>query len=100
MQVTIFVHIAFIHANDSKNDNRKELREYHFYINDDRTHSTEFVQGFFQMFYTDLASRGISFSQHIIWSDNYTSQFKNSKMFYWLSMMHRISGVQHMCNLS
>ena len=34
-QVSIFVHIAFIHAHDSIEEDTNVLREYHFYINDD-----------------------------------------------------------------
>ena len=30
IQVSIFVHITFIHAHDSTKDDRKVLREYHF----------------------------------------------------------------------
>lgn len=81
-------------------EDRKILREYHFYINDDRSHSTKFVEGYFQIFYDDLASRGISFHQHIIWLDNCASQFKNSWMFYWLSRMHKLTTIQHMWNFS
>ena len=42
-QVSIFVHIGFIHAHDSTKEDTKLLREYHFYISDDQTHSSEFV---------------------------------------------------------
>ena len=43
--VSIFVHIAFIHAHDSREEDNKVLREYHFYISDDWAHSSKFVQG-------------------------------------------------------
>lgn len=49
-QVSIFVYIEFIHAHDSMEEDRKILREYHFYISDDRSHSIESVQGCFQIF--------------------------------------------------
>ena len=60
----------------------------------------EFVHGFFQLFYGDLANRGITYRQHIIWSDNYVSQFKNARMFYWLSRMHRLCRIQFMWNFT
>ena len=72
-QVSIFVHITFMHSPTSTEDDRKILREYHFYISDDRSHSIEFVHGCFQLFYGDLANRGITYSQNIIWWDNCTS---------------------------
>ena len=34
-QVSIFVHITFMHSPTSTKDDRKILREYHFYISDD-----------------------------------------------------------------
>ena len=61
-QVSIFVHITFMHSPTSTEDDRKILREYHFYISDDRSHSTEFVHGCFQLFYGDLANRGITYN--------------------------------------
>ena len=84
-QVFIFFHITFMHSPKSTKDDTKILRECHFYINKDRSHSTEFVHGYFELFYGDLANRGITYHQHIIWSDNCASQFKNARIFYWLS---------------
>lgn len=47
-----------------------------------------------------MASRGISFRQHIVWLDNYASKFNNSRMSYWLSRMHKLTAIQHMWNFS
>ena len=33
--------------------------------------------------------------RHIIWSDNYTGQFKNARMFNWLCRMHLERWVPH-----
>ena len=98
IQVSIFVHIAFIHAHHSVEDDRKVLKENHFYINDNQTHSLEFVQGHLKFFYENLRERDERYNQHIIWSDNCTTQFKNPRMFYWLSRMHVTSGVQQFWN--
>ncbi len=62
-----------MHSPTSTEDDRKILREYHFYINDDRSNATKFVHGCFQLFYEDLANRGIKYHHHIIWSDNCAS---------------------------
>ena len=85
-----------MHSPTSTEDDRKILREYHFYISE--SHSTEFVHGCFQLFYGDLANRGITYCQYIIWLDNCASQFKNAQMFYWLSRMHRLCRIQYMWN--
>ena len=74
-----------MHSPTITEDDRKILREYHFYIGDDQSHSMEFVHGCFQLFYGDLTNRGITYRQHIIWSDNCASHFKNARIFYWLS---------------
>ena len=68
IQVSISVDIAFIHAHDSTEDGRKVLREYHFYISDDWTHSSKFVQGFFRVFYDNLRERDEKYNQNIMWS--------------------------------
>ena len=34
-------------------------------------------------------------TQHWIWLDNCTRQFKNARMFYWLSRTHRQTNIQH-----
>ena len=33
--------------------------------------------------------------RHIIWLDNYTIQFKNARMCYWLCRMHVERGMPH-----
>ena len=60
-KVSILVHIMYIHAEldvdgfDSNENNRGVIKEYHFYINDDRTHDTCFVQHCFGMLYKELS---------------------------------------------
>ena len=81
-QVSIFVHLAFMHADGSIEEDRKVVREYHFYISDDCTHSLEFVQGCFKVFYDSLREKNIQYNRHLIWSNNCTTQFKNARMFY------------------
>ena len=84
-QVTIYVHIVYRHAPDSIEEDQKILRGYHFYMSDNKLHSFEFVQYCFKVFYDNLKERQIQMTQHWIWSNNYTRQFKNARMFYWLS---------------
>ena len=89
-----------MHSPTSIEDHRKILREYHFYINDDRSHSKKLVHGCFQLFYGDLVNKGITYRQHIIWSKNCASQFKNARMFHWLSRMHKLCRIQYMWNFT
>ena len=48
-QASIFVHVLYRHSQqdvdgiESICDNRNVIKEYHFYISDDRTHDTHFV---------------------------------------------------------
>ena len=50
-----------MYAPTSIEDDKNILREYHFYISDDRSHSTKFVHGCLQLIYRDLAKRGIPY---------------------------------------
>ena len=50
VQVIIYVHIAYRHAPDSTEEDQKILREYHFYMSDNKLHSSEFVQYCFKFF--------------------------------------------------
>ena len=56
-KVTIFVHVRYRHTQRSldnigiTNDNRHIIKEYHFYISDDRAHDTHYVQHCFDKFY-------------------------------------------------
>ena len=80
-------------------DNRKIIKEYHFYMSDDISHSHEFVQHCFKNYFDFLQEHEIAMDKHIIWSDNYIGQFKNDRIFYWLCRMHVERGVPHICCL-
>ena len=89
-----------MHSPTSTEDNKKILKEYHFYISDDQSHLMDFVHGCFQLFYGDLTNRGIPYRHHIIWSNNCASQFKNAQMLYWLRRMQRLSRIKYMWNFT
>lgn len=65
-------------------------------MSDNKIHSSEFVQYYFKVFYDNLKERKIQMKQHWIWSNNFTGQFKNARMLYWLSRTHRKTNIQHM----
>ena len=69
------------HGADSTKEKRVVLKEYHFYISDDRCHDLTFVQHNFQLFYKHLEDNNIQMEQHWIWSDGCAGKFKNSRVF-------------------
>ena len=80
----MLVHILYRHAEqnvdhiESTCENQHIIKEYHFYISDDRTHDTCFVQHCFGIIYDSLKDHGITFNEHWIWLDRCASQFKFS----------------------
>ena len=81
----MLVHILYRHDEqnfdhiESTCENRHVIKEYHVYINDDRTHDTHFVQHCFEMIYDSLKSCEIKFNEHWIWSYGCVGQFKSSR---------------------
>ena len=103
-QVSIFVHVLYRHAQhnvddiESTNDNRHVIKEYHFYISDDRMHDTHYVQHCFDIIYDSLKTRGILINEHWIWSDGCAGQFKSSRSFFWLCRLQRKTNIKHHWN--
>ena len=48
---------------ESTSENRHVIKEYHFYISDDRTHDTYFIQHYFENIYDSLKSHEIKFNE-------------------------------------
>ena len=87
-QVSIMFHITYKHGPNSTKENQMILKESHFYISDDLTHDFHYVQHYFQLLYDWLITGGIPFHQHWILSDGCAGQFKNARVFQWLSLLH------------
>ena len=49
-QVNIMVHTTYRHGANSTEEKMVILKEYHFYISDDRCHDLPFLQRIFQLF--------------------------------------------------
>jgi len=127
VQVTLLVHITYRHAQllmdgiESTETERHVVKECHFYVSDDKIHDTLFVQHCFKLHYDWLASRGIKFSEHVVWSDGcagmqsynliyfrifkyfkyfnlfycyVVGQFKSSRSFYWMTRYYSITGIR------
>jgi len=97
-QVSLMVHITYRHGPNSSEEQREILKEYHFYISDDRCHDFHYVRHCFIMFYDHLKGRNIQMDQHWIWSDGCAGQFKNARIFQWLCSLHKNYKVPHMWN--
>ena len=80
----MLVHILYRHAEQNfdyieiTSENRHVIKEYHFYISEDRTHDIYFVQHYFGKIYDSLKSHGRKFNEHWIWSDGCVGKFKSS----------------------
>ena len=80
----MLVHILYKHAKQNvdhikiTSEHRHVIKQYHFYISDDRTHDTNFVQHCFDNIYESLKSHEIKFNEIRIWSDGCKGQFKYS----------------------
>ena len=76
-QVSMLVHVLYGHVEqnndniESNNDNRHVIKEYHFYISDEHTHDTRFVQHCFERIYDSLKACGIKLNENSIWSDGF-----------------------------
>ena len=83
-QVFMLIHILYRHAKknvnhiESRSENQHIIKQYHFYISDDCTHDTCFVQHCFGKIYDSLKNCGITFNEHWIWSDICACQFKSA----------------------
>ena len=71
----MLVHILYRHVEqnvdhiESNCENWHVIKAYHFYISEDRTHDTYFVQHYFGKIYDSLKGNGIKFNENWIWSD-------------------------------
>ena len=98
------VHITYRHAQqpydriDSTLEDQHIVREYHFYISDDRSHSAEFVQYCFGHHDEFLHDHHLTVTQRWIWSDGCGAQFKSARQFLWLWRWHRATAVPILWN--
>ena len=71
-QVSIFIHVLYRHDQESidgrdiTRQSRNAIKEYHFYVSDDRERDTLFVQHCFGLIYDSFKKNGVSFTEHWI----------------------------------
>jgi hypothetical protein len=86
-QITILVHITY-ELNSSwsiENEEPLFLKEIHYYIFDDRTYDSLYVQHCFMLNWEHVRNEGFSPINHIIWSDGCSGQFESSHAWYFVS---------------
>ncbi len=86
-QVTILMHITWWHnPNPIPNDeDSKVLMKYHFYINDDKTHDSYFVQHCLLLHWENMVDSGFQTKHHYMWSNGCSSQFKTKTSWLFVS---------------
>jgi hypothetical protein len=61
------------------------IKEVHYFVSNDTNHDTFFVHDAFMLHWNHLQSQGCTLSNHIVWNDGCSGQFKNVKVWYFLS---------------
>jgi hypothetical protein len=87
-QITILVHITY--RLDALTNSM--VKESHFYLSDDKTHDTLFVQHCFLQHWEWLKGQGVNVARHWVWSDGCAGQFKGSRPMYFVSRYPGLTG--------
>jgi len=61
------------------------IKDVHYFVPDDMNHNTLFVQHVLMLHWSHLQSQGCIPSNHIVWNDGSSCQFKSAKALYFLS---------------
>jgi hypothetical protein len=77
-QITILVHITYrYNPNYVANPNSKKIiKEYHYYVLDDKNHNTLFVQHCFKIQWGYLQALNVYPTEHKVWNGACTGEFK------------------------
>jgi hypothetical protein len=86
VNVTILVHITLRVVVCLLTNNETIVKESHFYISDDYSHDTLFVQYYLIQHWKWLDAQEINPSEHIVFFDGAASQFKNRQALYYVAM--------------
>ena len=68
-----------------ENDEPLLLKEIHYYISNDKTHDSLFVQQCFHLNWSHISSQGFRPTNHIVWCDGCSGQFKSARVLYFVS---------------
>ncbi len=86
-QVTILVQICWMrNLNlDLQNEDSKTIMIYHFYVSDDKTHDSVFVQHYLLLHWQDTMKDGWRQKQYQIQFNGYNLQFKSKVLLFFMS---------------
>ena len=93
-QVSILVQISWIrnpNANPA-DPSSMTLMKYNFYISDDKSHDSYYVQHCLNLHWKSLHDSGFYPKQHWIWSDGCSNQFKSKVPWYYVSRYPALTG--------
>jgi len=88
MQITILVHITYKMNGEYDvidPQSSRVLKEVHYYISDDKTHDSLFVQHAFTLHLGYMKNKGCFPKQQPIWSDGCFAQFKCVRTWYFVT---------------
>ena len=93
-QVSILVQISWTrNPNPNPMDpTTNTMMRYNFYISDDKSHDSYFVQHCLNLHWKSLHDFGFYPKQHWIWSDGYSNQFKSKVPLYYVSRYPALTG--------
>jgi len=87
-QISILVHITY-HRNPEydilDSCSLPFLKEVHYYVSNDKHHDSLFVQHAFMLHWEFLQTIGCFPSQHMVWRDGCSRQFKSVRVWYFVS---------------
>lgn len=83
------VHITYKKSlnfdNTTPNQNPPILKEVHYYILDNKTHDSLFVQHALTLHWEFLKGKGCYHKEHIVWNDGCSTQFKSARAWYYVA---------------
>jgi hypothetical protein len=87
-QVTILVMISYRRnpAYDPCVHDSELLKDVYYFISDDSSHDTGFVQHSFLLHWDFMKGQGQFPIHHVVWSDGVASQFKSARGISWLGI--------------
>jgi hypothetical protein len=103
-QVTILVMISYCRnpTYDPCMHNSELLKDVQYFISDDPSHDTGFVQHSFLLHWDFMKGQGRFPTHHVVWSNGVASQFKSARAWYFVarySSLTCFAGLSHDCDL-
>jgi hypothetical protein len=77
--------------NTTPNQNPLALKEVHYYISNDKTHDTLFVDQYVLTLHLEyLKGKGCYLKEHIVWNNGCSTQFKSAWTWYYVARYPRL----------